>query len=96
MSSIVPQRDERDIYLVEDDRGASGPVWCEAPVLGNDFEAVVMDLLEGNYQCPRRVAVYRSRLGARCVGRGGSRIAAALRSPAPRYTGGPACLYRPL
>ena len=27
-------------------------------VLGNDFEAVVMDLLEGNYQCPRRVAVF--------------------------------------
>jgi hypothetical protein len=42
MSSIVPQRDEQDIYLVEDDGGASGPVWCEAPVLGNDFEAVVM------------------------------------------------------
>ena len=28
-----------------------------APVLGNDFEVVVMDLLEGNYQCPRRIVV---------------------------------------
>ena len=52
MSSIVPQRDEQDIYLVEDDGGASGSVWCEAPVLGNDFEAVVMDLLEGNLSMP--------------------------------------------
>jgi hypothetical protein len=58
MSSIVAQHDEQDIYLVEDDHGASGPVWCEAPVLGNDCEAVVMDLLEGNYQCPRPIAVF--------------------------------------
>jgi hypothetical protein len=58
MSSIVPRHDEQDIYLVEDDHRASGPVWCEASVFGNDFEAVVMDLLKGNYRCPRRVAVF--------------------------------------
>jgi hypothetical protein len=39
--SIVPRDDAQDINLVEDDRGASGSVWCEAPVTGNDFEAGV-------------------------------------------------------
>ncbi|MDI3562384.1 hypothetical protein [Bradyrhizobium sp. Arg816] len=58
MSSIVPQHGEQDIDLVEDDHGASAPVWCEAPVLGSDFEAVVMDLLEGKCKCRRRVAVF--------------------------------------
>ena len=41
MPSIIPHDDEQDIYLVEDDRGASGSVWCEAPVTGSDFEAIV-------------------------------------------------------
>ncbi|WP_271581599.1 hypothetical protein [Bradyrhizobium sp. CCBAU 45389] len=58
MSSMVPQHNEQDIYLVEDDGGASAPVRYEAPALGSDFEAIMMDFLEGNHQCPCRVAVF--------------------------------------
>jgi hypothetical protein len=45
-------RDDQDAYLVVDDLGRLGRVWCEADVEAADFETVVMDLLDGQYKNP--------------------------------------------
>jgi hypothetical protein len=53
--SIVPGLD-RDVYLVLDDFGRMGCAWCEANGEDTDLEAVIQDLLEGQYSNPVRVA----------------------------------------
>jgi hypothetical protein len=50
--SIVPRGDDQDVYLVVDDLGRLGRVWREADVEATGFEAVVTDLLEGQYKNP--------------------------------------------
>ena len=52
--SIVPGID-RDVYLVLDDFGRMGCAWREANVEDTDLEAVIQDLLEGQYSNPVRV-----------------------------------------
>jgi hypothetical protein len=44
--SIVPNANDRGVYLVVDDFGSLGQSWRETNV-GDDFEMVVDDLLEG-------------------------------------------------
>ena len=51
--SIVPGID-RDVYLVLDDFGL-GCAWRETNVEDTDLEAVIQDLLEGQYRKPVRV-----------------------------------------
>lgn len=50
--SIVPHGAGQDIYLVVDDLGRFGRVWREADVETTDFETVVKDLLESQYNNP--------------------------------------------
>ena len=50
--SIVPRRDDQDVYLVMDDLGRLGRVWREAYVEATGFETVVTDLLEDQYKNP--------------------------------------------
>lgn len=58
MPSIVPLADAEDVYLVEDDLGRLGRVWREADAGTATFEAVVTDLLTGQYSRPVRVVVF--------------------------------------
>ena len=53
--SIVPSAADRDIYLVEDDRGDLGHIWPETDAETANFETVVTDLLSGEYKSPQRV-----------------------------------------
>ena len=50
--SIVPRGDDQDIYLVMDDFGRHGRVWRETDVEQTDYETVVTDLLDGQYNNP--------------------------------------------
>ena len=54
--SIVPGID-RDVYLVLDDFGL-GCAWRETNVEDTDLEAVINDLLEGQYRNPVRVIAF--------------------------------------
>ena len=68
--SIVPNQDDHNIYLVLDDFGRNGRAYRETDVERADLEAVIMDLLEGQYQNPVRVIgliVVAGRLGRRCL-----------------------------
>jgi hypothetical protein len=50
-SPMVPGID-RDVYLVLDDFGRMGCAWRETNVQDTDLEAVIDDLLEGQYSNP--------------------------------------------
>jgi hypothetical protein len=52
--SIIPGID-RDVYLVLDDFGRMGCAWRETNVEDTDLEAIINDLLEGQYSNPVRV-----------------------------------------
>ena len=55
--SIVPGGIDRDVYLVLDDFGL-GCAWRETNVEDTDLEAVINDLLEGQYSNPVRVIAF--------------------------------------
>jgi hypothetical protein len=44
-SSIVPNGDDQNVYLVMDDLGRLGRVWREAGASAAELEAVILDLL---------------------------------------------------
>ena len=50
--SIVPTDEGQTVYLVVDDLGRLGRVWCEANVEATDLETVIRDLLHGQYYNP--------------------------------------------
>ena len=56
--SIVPHGDEHDVYIVEHHSFEHGQIWAEANSEASGFEAVVMDLLAGQYVDPIRVVVF--------------------------------------
>jgi hypothetical protein len=56
--SIVPSGDDQNVYLVVDDLGRLGQVWCEAEVEHTDLETVILDLLEGQYKSPVGVVAF--------------------------------------
>jgi hypothetical protein len=58
--SIVPHSDDRGVYLVLDDFGRSGSAWRETNVEATDLEAVILDLLEGQYKNPIRVVGFNT------------------------------------
>jgi hypothetical protein len=60
--SIVPSRDDEDhsIYLVVSDFGRNGRAYREADVEQADLEAVIIDLLAGEYQNPVRVVAFNT------------------------------------
>jgi hypothetical protein len=53
--SIVPNGDDQNIYFVMDDLGRGGRVWRETDADDTDLEAVIGDLLDGQYKNPLRV-----------------------------------------
>lgn len=54
--SIVPKSEDQNVYLVIDDFGRNGRVYRQADVETTDLETVIVDLLEGHYKSPVRVA----------------------------------------
>ena len=61
--SIVPRGDDHDVYLVDDDLGRLGRVWCEADYETTDLEIVITDLLAGEYKDPFAVVSLNSAEG---------------------------------
>ena len=61
--SIVPDEGDRNIYLVLDDRGRSGRVWPESDAESTDLQAVITDLLTGQYKAPVRVVGFNTAEG---------------------------------
>ena len=53
--SIVPNSDDQNVYIVLDDFGRKGRAYRETDVERADLEAVIMDMLEGQYKNPVRV-----------------------------------------
>ena len=47
--SIVPKDDDQNVYIVLDDFGRSGRAYRETDVERTDLEAVIMVMLEGQY-----------------------------------------------
>jgi hypothetical protein len=58
--SIVPRGDDQDVYLVVDDLGRLGRVWREADDRAAELEAVILDLLAGQYKNPIRVVAFNA------------------------------------
>jgi hypothetical protein len=58
--SIVPDGDDHSVYLVMDDPGRLGPVWREADAGAAELEAVILDLLAGQYKNPVRVVGFNT------------------------------------
>jgi hypothetical protein len=58
--SIVPNGDDHNVYLVMDDLGGLGRVWREADVETAELEAVILDLLAGQYKNPVCVAAFNT------------------------------------
>ena len=62
--SIVPDPDNRDIYLVLDDFGARlGRAWPEADEERTDREIVITELMTGQYSNPVRVVAFNTAEG---------------------------------
>jgi hypothetical protein len=57
--SIVPSGDDQDVYLV-DDFGHNGRAYREADVETTDLEAVIADLLDGQYKNPIQVVAFNT------------------------------------
>src|SRR3954470_18971775 len=58
--SIVPESDDQNVYLVMDDLGRLGRIWPEADAEATDLEAVIADLLTGQYSSPGRVIAFNT------------------------------------
>src|SRR6201996_5845285 len=61
--SIVPTDEGQTVYLVVDDLGRLGRVWCENSVDATDLETVIRDLLHGQYYNPIGVFGFNPREG---------------------------------
>jgi hypothetical protein len=58
--SIVPRGDDQNVYIVLDDFGRNGGAYRETDPEQADLEAVIMDMLEGQYQNPVRVVGFNT------------------------------------
>jgi hypothetical protein len=58
--SIVPDENDRTIYLVADDLGKPGRAWREADYEATNLETVIQDLLTGQYSKPIRVVGFNT------------------------------------
>jgi hypothetical protein len=57
---IVPRGDGHNVYLVIDDLGQFGRVWRETDDSAAELEAVILDLLGGQYKSPIRVVGFNT------------------------------------
>src|ERR1700730_2518067 len=58
--SIVPRGDDQNVYIVLDDFGRNGRAYRETDPEQADLEAVITDMLEGQYQNPVRVVGFNT------------------------------------
>jgi hypothetical protein len=59
--SIVPPGGDQEVYLVLDDFGSGlGRAWRETDVEHTDFETVITDLVDGQYNNPVRVIAFNA------------------------------------
>jgi hypothetical protein len=58
--SIVLRGDDQNVYIVLDDFGRNGRAYRETDPAQANLEAVIMDMLEGQYQNPVRVAGFNT------------------------------------
>ena len=58
---IVPRRQDQTVYLVLNDFGRQGRACCETDTERTDFEAVLSDLMAGQYKGPITVAAFNLR-----------------------------------
>jgi hypothetical protein len=58
--SIVPSGDDQNVYLVVDGFGRLGRAFRETDVEATDLEAVIVDLLDGQYKNPIRVVGFNT------------------------------------
>jgi hypothetical protein len=61
--SIVPNDDDQTAYIVVDDFGPIGRSYRETDIGRADLEAVIMDMLEGQYTNPIRVVGFNTAEG---------------------------------
>jgi hypothetical protein len=62
--SIVPHDDDQEIYLVLDDFGGrAGMAWRETDPSDTSVEAVIRDLLDGQYASPVRITAFNTAEG---------------------------------
>ena len=61
--SIIPDDADRDIYLVLDDFGKVGRAWRETDERAADRDALIRDLLDGQYRNPVRIAAFNTTEG---------------------------------
>jgi len=53
--SIVPQSNDRDVYLILDDLGRLGRSWRWINEERTDRETIITDLMDGQYSNPVRI-----------------------------------------
>ncbi len=58
--SIVPNGEDQNVYIVLDDFGSNGRAYRETDVERVDLEAVIMDMLDGQYHNPVRVVAFNT------------------------------------
>lgn len=58
--SIVPQTDDREIYLVLVDYGSQGRAWAEMDEGRTNRETVIRDLMAGQYSGPVRIIAFNT------------------------------------
>jgi hypothetical protein len=56
----VPNGDDQNVCIILDDFGRTGQAYRETDVERADLEAVIMDMLEGQYQNPVRVVGFNT------------------------------------
>jgi hypothetical protein len=58
--SIVPNGDDRNVYLVVDRFGGLGTVYRETDVERSDLETTITDLMSGQFNDPVRVVAFNT------------------------------------
>jgi hypothetical protein len=58
--SIVPNGNDQTVYLVLNDFGRLGRVYCETNAERADLESVISDLMSGQYDDPVRVVAFNT------------------------------------
>jgi hypothetical protein len=60
--STVPEAGY-DTYLVLDDLGRLGRVWCETAENDANHETLIRELLDNHYWCPKRIVAFNTTEG---------------------------------
>ena len=61
--SIVPEDEDRDVYLVLEDFGPLGRAWREMDDGATDRQALIRDMLDGQYENPVRIVAFNTTEG---------------------------------